>query len=122
EDRGRDRPHPSQHRFPSSAVAQRHRSLRSILHRFATVEQEHGVDTMRPLSLDFVTAAHRWTSGVDLADIEPPVSADVGDVVKAIKNLYSLLRQMEQALRGHGLHPAVQRTRELVERDVIRRV
>ncbi|MBV8301020.1 MAG: DEAD/DEAH box helicase, partial [Candidatus Dormibacteraeota bacterium] len=63
EDRGRDRPHPSQHRFPSSAVAQRHRSLRSILHRFATVEQEHGVDTMRPLSLDFVTAAHRWTSG-----------------------------------------------------------
>ena len=45
-----------------------------------------------------------------LADIEPPPGADIGDVVKAVKNLYSLLRQMEQALRGHELHPLVTQT------------
>jgi hypothetical protein len=43
-------------------------------------------------------------------------------VVKAVKSLYSLLRQMEQALRGHELHPVVALTRERVERDLIRRV
>jgi hypothetical protein len=59
---------------------------------------------------------------VPLADIEPPPGADTGDVVKAVKSLYSLLRQMEQALRGHALHPVVALTRERVERDLIRRI
>jgi ATP-dependent RNA helicase HelY len=122
EDRGRDRPHPAQHRFPTSAVAHRHRSLRSLMHRFAAVEQAHGLETLRPLSLDFVSAAYRWASGTDLAEIEPPTSADVGDIVKTIKNLYSLLRQMEQALREHRLLPLVVQTRQSVERDLIRRV
>jgi ATP-dependent RNA helicase HelY len=122
EDRGRDRPHPARHRFPTPLVEQRHRALRTVVKRFSELEGDHGISTMRPLSLDFVTPAYRWASGVDLADIEPPGSADIGDVVKAIKNLYSLLRQMEQALHGHPLLALVEQTRSAVERDVIRRV
>jgi hypothetical protein len=60
--------------------------------------------------------------GVPLADIEPPAGADLGDVVKAVKNLYSMLRQIEQASRNRPLHALVAETRERVERDLIRRV
>ena len=38
-----------------------------------------------------------------------------------MKNLYSVLRQMEQALRGHGLAAVVTATRTQVERELIRR-
>ena len=39
-----------------------------------------------------------------------------------MKNLYSMLRQMELALREHPLHPRVRQAREAMERDLIRRV
>ena len=39
-----------------------------------------------------------------------------------MKNLYSVLRQMEQALHGHELRRLVTATRDRVERDLIRRV
>ena len=122
EDRGRDRPPASRRRFPTARVEHCHRELRSELRRLEAVEAEHGLHTLAPLSLDYVIPAYRWGLGEDLADIEPPAGADVGDVVKAVKSLYSLLRQMEQALRGHPLHEVVQTTRERIERDLIRRV
>jgi ATP-dependent RNA helicase HelY len=122
EDRGRGAPRPGRRRFPAQAVDLQHRHLRQAQQRFAAVEHEHGLNTVPPLSYDFVQAAFEWASGVDLSDIEPPGGADLGDVVKAVKNLYSLLRQMEQALRGHHLLHLVATTRERLERDLIRRV
>ena len=122
EDRGRDRPPASRRRFPTARVEHCHRELRSALRSLEAVEAEHGLHTLAPLSLDYVIPAYRWGLGEDLTDIEPPAGADVGDVVKAVKSLYSLLRQMEQALRGHALHQVVQTTRERIERDLIRRV
>jgi hypothetical protein len=59
---------------------------------------------------------------VALAEIDVPPGADVGDVVKVVKNLYSLLRQMEQALRVHPFAPRVRWAREAVEREMIRRI
>jgi hypothetical protein len=88
----------------------------------AAAERRHGLDTLRPLSMDYVVAAYLWTGATPLIDIEAPQGADIGDVVKAMKNLYSMLRQMEQALRGHALRALVTATRDRVERDLIRRV
>jgi ATP-dependent RNA helicase HelY len=122
EDRGRDRPQPSRRHFPTPRVEQRYRMLRGALARFSALERAHGLDTMSPLSIDFIRPAYEWASGVPLADIEAPDGADVGDVVKAIKSLYSLSRQMEQALRRHELFDVVRATREQLERDLIRRV
>jgi len=122
EDRGRERASPGRRRFPSHAVELVHRALRQSLGRFADIERAHGVATIAPLSYDYIEAAHAWTRGEELADIDAPVGADLGDVVKAVKNLYSLLRQMEQALHSHPLLPLVRTTRERVERDLIRRV
>ncbi len=122
EDRGRDRPTPARRQWPSRGVERGHRLLRADLQRLGAIEEHHGVATLRPLSFDFVAAAHQWASGVALAEIDVPPGADVGDLVKAVKNLYSLLRQMEQALREHRLAPLVRRTREAIEREMIRRI
>jgi ATP-dependent RNA helicase HelY len=122
EDRGRDRPQPSRRHFPTPRVEQQHRVLRLALRRLSALEREHGLETLRELSIDYVVPAYRWASGDPLAEIEAPAGGDVGDVVKAMKNLYSLLRQMEQALRGNPLFPLVSTTRQQVERDLIRRV
>ena len=121
EDRGRDRPHPARRRWPSRGVEVGYRALRTDLQRLSELEKGHAVDSLRPLGLDFVPAAYAWASGVPLADIEVPAGSDVGDLVKAITNLYSLLRQMEQ-LRDHPLHPLVRHAREAIERDMIRRI
>jgi ATP-dependent RNA helicase HelY len=122
EDRGRDRPQPSRRHFPTPRVEVAYRRLRGSLNRLAALEREHGLQTLRPLSLDYINAAHQWASGVPLVDIETPAANDIGDVVKAMKNLYSMLRQMEQALRNHALLPRVLLAREAMERDLIRRV
>jgi ATP-dependent RNA helicase HelY len=122
EDRGRDRPQPSRRHFPSPRVEVAYRRLRESLNRLAAVERDHGLQTLRPLSLDYINAAHQWASGTPLVEIETPAANDIGDVVKAMKNLYSMLRQMEQALRMHPLLPRVRQAREAMERDLIRRV
>jgi ATP-dependent RNA helicase HelY len=122
EDRGRDRELHVRRHWPSRAVEQGYRHLRSDLQRLGAIEERHGVATLRPLSLDFVTATHQWATGIPLAEITIPPGADVGDLVKAVKNLYSLLRQMELALRDHPLGPLVRRSREAIEREMILRI
>lgn len=122
EDRGRDRPPASRRHFPTSRVERCHRRLRADWHHLSDLEAAHGVQTLGPLSLDYITPLYRWTLGDDLASLDAPPGADLGDVVKAVKSVYSLLRQMEQALREHPLQPPVAATRERIERDLIRRV
>jgi len=122
EDRGRERPQPARRQWPARGVERGHRLLRADLQRLAAIEAHHGVDTLRPLSFDFVGAAHQWASGVPLVEIDIPTGSDVGDLVKAVKNLYSLLRQMDQALRGHRLAPLVRKAQEAIERELIRRI
>ncbi len=121
EDRGRDHG-PVRRHFPTPRVEQGWRTLRSALHHLAVLEQKHHMETLRPLSLDYVTAAYRWTEGVPLSEIEPPAGADVGDVIKAVKNLYSMLRQVEQVTRNRRVHGLIAATRDRMERDLIRRV
>ena len=122
EDRGRERPAPSRRHFPTHPIERCYRALRSRRQRLADLEATHGVETLGPLSLDFIVPLYRWALGDELSTLEPPTGADLGDVVKAVKSVYSVLRQMEQALRQHPLQPLVATTRERIERDLIRRV
>jgi superfamily II RNA helicase len=121
EDRGRDHG-PVRRHFPTPRVEQGWRTLRSALHHLSVLEQAHHMETLRPLSLDYVAAAYHWTEGVPLSDIEPPAGADVGDVIKAVKNLYSMLRQVEQVTRTRPVHGLIAATRDRLERDLIRRI
>src|SRR5260370_8256499 len=48
---------------------------------------------------DYIDFAYRWSAGEALDKIPLPSNVDIGDAIKAMKSLYSLLRQLEFPLR-----------------------
>jgi ATP-dependent RNA helicase HelY len=123
EDRMRDRgPRPSR-RYPTPGIAQVGRLVRSLHFRFADLERELDEPNLRPPSHDYVDFAYRWASGEGLDTIPLPPNADIGDAIKAMKGLYSLLRQLEWALKEQRwpLADVVRQATEKMERDVIKR-
>ncbi len=120
EDRGRDRPRARPH-FPTSAIALAYRRLRVIFYRFSARERDRSA--LRPLSTDYIGFTYDWSSGRPLTEIDAPSGVELGDAVKALKSLYSALRQIEWAVTDRPrLHALVTRARESLERELITRV
>jgi superfamily II RNA helicase len=122
-DRGRDRQQRGPRRYPTPAIAQTARLVRSLYFRFADLEQEMDEPNLRPPSHDYIDFAYRWASGEALDQIPLPTNVDIGDAVKAMKGLYSVLRQLEWALRTakSPLLDATAKAVAFMERDVIKR-
>ena len=110
-------------RYPTPAIAQTARLVRSLYFRFSELEQGLDEPNLRPPSHDFIDFAFRWASGEPLDAIPLPPNVDIGDAIKAMKGLYSLLRQLEWALKMMQLPlaPVVKAAVEKMERDVIKR-
>jgi ATP-dependent RNA helicase HelY len=122
EDRNRDRPRPRR-RFPTSAIALAQKRLRIIYYRFSAREKDRGEENFRPLSGDYVNFTYDWCSGRPLTDIQAPADIELGDAIKALKGLYSALRQIEWAVvERPSLRQLVLQTRKSLERDLITRV
>jgi ATP-dependent RNA helicase HelY len=122
EDRNRDRPRPRR-RLPTSAIALAQKRLRIIYYRFSAREKERGEENLRPLSTDYVNFTYDWCSGLPLAEMQAPVDVELGDAVKALKGLYSALRQVEWAVTDRpSLRKLVLKARESLERDLITRI
>ncbi|HVH62427.1 MAG TPA: helicase-related protein, partial [Candidatus Dormibacteraeota bacterium] len=125
EDRERrgDRQARGPRRYPTPAIAQTARLVRSLYFRFADMEKDLDEPNLRAPSHDYVDFAFRWSSGEALDKIPLPASVDIGDAIKAMKALYSLLRQLEFALRQarSPLLETVSHAVTLMERDVIKR-
>ena len=123
EDRGRTAAGRRAPRFPTTPVANTYRQLRSLYYRFSELEEAYGISSLRPISRDWVQFAYDWSSGVPLTHINLDPALEFGDAIKAIKSLYSTLRQLEWALEGPGAfrQTTVSALRSL-ERDLIRRV
>jgi ATP-dependent RNA helicase HelY len=122
EDRNRDRPRPRR-RFPTSAIALAQKRLRIIYYRFSAREKDRGEENLRPLSSDYVNFTYDWCSGRPLTEIQAPADIELGDAIKALKGLYSALRQIEWAVVDRpSLHQLVIQTRRSLERDLITRV
>jgi ATP-dependent RNA helicase HelY len=123
-DRGRPRGGPrSPRRYPTHAVSQVARLIRSVYFRFADLERDLDEANVRQPSHDHIDFAYAWASGEPLDRIPLPPNVDIGDAIKAMKGLYSLLRQLEWALRQahHPLEETVKKAVEQMERDVIKR-
>jgi ATP-dependent RNA helicase HelY len=123
-DRGRDRRSTqAPRRYPTHAVAQSARLVRSLYFRFADMEKDLDEPNLRQPSHDYIDFAYRWSGGEPLDKIPLPPNVDIGDAIKAMKNLYSLLRQLEWALRQakHPLSDVVTQAVAHMERDVIKR-
>jgi len=124
EDRGgRDRAPRGPRRHPTPAIAQTARLLRHLHLRFADLEADMGETGLRPPSHDYVDFAHRWALQEPMDAIPLPAGVDIGDAIRSMKNLYSLIRQLEFALRQttSALHPLVRAAVAAMERDVIKR-
>jgi ATP-dependent RNA helicase HelY len=122
EDRNRDRPRPRR-RLPTSAIALAQKRLRIIYYRFSAREKERGEENLRPLSTDYVNFTYDWCSGRPLTEMQAPTDVELGDAVKALKGLYSALRQVEWAVADRpALRKLVLKARESLERDLITRV
>ncbi len=125
EDRERrgDRQAHGPRRYPTPAIGQTARLIRSLYFRFADMERDLDEPNLRQPSHDYVDFAYRWSSGEPLDRIPLPANVDIGDAIKAMKALYSLLRQLEFAVRQakSPLLETVSRAVALMERDVIKR-
>ncbi len=110
-------------RYPTPAIAQTARLVRSLYFRFADMEKDLDEPNLRQPSHDYIDFAYRWSSGEPLDQIPLPSNVDIGDAIKAMKSLYSLLRQLEFALRQarSPLLDVVSRAVAQMERDVIKR-
>ena len=125
EDRERrgDRQAHGPRRYPTPAIAQTARLIRSLYFRFADMERDLDEPNLRSPSHDYIDFAYRWSAAEPLDRIPLPANVDIGDAIKAMKAVYSLLRQLEFALRQakSPLLDAVSRAVILMERDVIKR-
>jgi ATP-dependent RNA helicase HelY len=125
EDRERrgDRQAHGPRRYPTPAIAQTARLIRSLYFRFADMERDLDEPNLRAPSHDYIDFAYRWSSVEPLDKIPLPANVDIGDAIKAMKALYSLLRQLEFALRQakSPLLDTVSRAVVVMERDVIKR-
>jgi superfamily II RNA helicase len=123
EDRSRDRGPRQVRRYPTPAVGQTARLLRALYFRFADLEQDLDEPNLRQPAYDYVDFAYRWASGDAMDSIPLPANVDIGDAIKAMKGLYSMLRQLEFALRQAKLplHGPIREAVQAMERDVIKR-
>jgi len=122
-ERGRNREARGPRRYPTPAIAQTARLIRSLYFRFADLENDLDEPNLRTPSHDYIDFAYRWATGESLDKIPLPSNIDIGDAIKAMKGLYSLLRQLEWALRvaKSPVHETVSRAVAQMERDVIKR-
>jgi ATP-dependent RNA helicase HelY len=124
-DRGRNRggAPTGPRRYPTPAISQTARLVRSLYFRFADMEKDLDEPNLRQPSHDYIDFAYRWSAGEPLDKIPLPSNVDIGDAIKAMKSLYSLLRQLEFALRQakSPLLDEVSRAVAQMERDVIKR-
>jgi ATP-dependent RNA helicase HelY len=113
----------SRQRFPTPAIGNIHRNLRSLHYRFTALEQAYGESTLRPISRDYVEFAYGWARGDELTAIPLAADVDFGDAIKAVKSLYSTLRQLEWAIPQEApLRTTIYQAMRAMERDLIRRV
>jgi ATP-dependent RNA helicase HelY len=122
-ERGRNREARGPRRYPTPAIAQTARLIRSLYFRFADMENDLDEPNLRTPSYDYIDFAYRWATAEALDKIPLPANIDIGDAIKAMKGLYSLLRQLEWALRvaKSPVHETVSRAVAQMERDVIKR-
>ncbi len=98
ERRGPEGTHPTAPtRWPSREVATRWRRLEGLARQLNHNEDDAGLPETRPPDPGFVSYAHDWVSGVELAEVlEDDDEVTGGDFVRHVKQCIDLLRQLSE--------------------------
>lgn len=99
--RGIDEPPPPW--FPTSELQKRFRRLESLSLQIDTIEGEYGLAVHRPPDSGFVAIAHGWCSGVELADLVEDGDLSGGDIVRNLRQVIDLCRQLGDVVSDQDL-------------------
>ncbi len=121
EDRSPDRGYRSP-RMPSSALHRVSTQMTRMLRAIEGAESLYDIPRGRPIALDYVHAVYAWATDVPLDAIHLPEGADIGDLIRLVKNSYAMLRQIEHATRSTPFGAKASAARASLERDVIVRL
>ena len=110
--------------LPLTRRLHRLREILDVLHGDVLREEErHGLQTSRPLPVDFHGVALAWAEGHDLASIAQRARMQEGDVVGALQKTLDLINQMRGAAQqgplGANLVPLLDEADSLLRRGVV---
>lgn len=90
--RGPDDPPPPW--FPTGELKERFTKLEAVSLQIDVIEGKHGLPPHRPPDAGFLALAHGWCSGVELADLVDDGDVAGGDIVRNLRQVIDLCRQL----------------------------
>ena len=115
-------------RLPNRRLEERWHRTEAVARELNADEEALGLPVTRPPDSGFVTLAHGWAKGKDLATLLAPdeealgtrsVAISAGDFVRNVKQLTDLLRQLGEVLPDEGSAESARRAAEALFRGVV---
>ncbi len=93
---------------------------REYQEKIKAMEQDEGLDLLRPMDTGFVQVVYDWAGGCDLRyimDNYPQLSA--GDFVRSMKQVLDIMRQLCGVVEETSLVEKISSSREMIHRSIV---
>ena len=115
--RGPDDPPPPW--FPTRELQERFRKLETVSLQIDVIEGKHGLAAHRPPDAGFLALAHGWCSGVELADLVDDGDLAGGDIVRNLRQVIDLCRQLGDVSPDPKIREAARNAVAMCTRGVV---
>ena len=105
--------------FPTRELQERFRKLEVVSLQIDVIEGKHGVSAHRPPDAGFLALAHGWCSGVELADLVDDGDLAGGDIVRNLRQVIDLCRQLGDVSPDAGIRDAARTAVAMCTRGVV---
>jgi ATP-dependent RNA helicase HelY len=115
-------------RLPGPRLEERWRAVQAVARELALDEESFGLPTTRPPDAGFVALAHGWATGEQLSSLLAPPTASrrmpaapisAGDLVRNVKQLIDLLRQLGDVLADGATARSARQAADALFRGVV---
>ena len=105
--------------FPTRELQERFRKLEALSVQIDVIEGKHGLSAHRPPDPGFLALAHGWCSGVELADLVDDGELAGGDIVRNLRQVIDLCRQLGDVSPDPGIRQAARSAVAMCTRGVV---
>ena len=105
--------------FPTRELQDRFQKLEGLSLQIDVVEGKHGLSAHRPPDAGFLALAHGWCSGVELADLVDDGELAGGDIVRSLRQVIDLCRQIGEVAVQPGIRAAARDAVAMCTRGVV---
>jgi ATP-dependent RNA helicase HelY len=110
-------------RGPLSRMQPLFDSLYELFAEYASLEKSYRLKQVFPPSSTWVDFVYKYLNGQSFDKLELPWDYGYGDALRLMRSLYSLLRQLEQALPlDNGLRPIIRECKDVLVSDLVLRL